>query len=186
MGFLTSFFLFLAVLVVLPAYSQDISLKQQVENNIPVDNIECRNEKHVLTERPNGKLACVYYETSVKLNWIILNTDTHRQLFVYELPVYNVVYDIKYTITNAQILSMEMIENNNSLLVNLDSRKDGELTIHIPTEMIDFISGHDGKSNLFVYINNEKIETTHNINDGIMAVSMKFPHPDPEIKIVMP
>jgi hypothetical protein len=31
--------------------------------------IECSNNKHVLSERPNGKLACVYPETAKYLKW---------------------------------------------------------------------------------------------------------------------
>ena len=52
--------------------SGDFSLKQQLENNMSADEIECRNNKHVLVERPNEQLACVYPESAEKLNWKII------------------------------------------------------------------------------------------------------------------
>lgn len=45
----------------------DFSLKQQLENNMTIEEIKCRNNKHVLVERPNEKLACVYPSSAEKL-----------------------------------------------------------------------------------------------------------------------
>ena len=50
----------------------DFSLKQQLKNNFKVEDIQCINPSHILVERPNEKLACVYPETAKKLNWEIL------------------------------------------------------------------------------------------------------------------
>lgn len=48
----------------------NLSLKQQIENNMSVDKITCSdNEKHVLVVRPNAKFACVYQSTVDKLGW---------------------------------------------------------------------------------------------------------------------
>ena len=46
-----------------------LSLKTQIENNLHVKQIECKNELQILTERSNGKLACVYPATAEKLGW---------------------------------------------------------------------------------------------------------------------
>ncbi len=51
----------------------DFSLKQQIENNMTVEEIDCRNNKHVLVLRSNDELACVYPESAEKLNWQIIN-----------------------------------------------------------------------------------------------------------------
>ena len=48
-------------------------LKFQVDHQVVLDNIKCSNPEHVLAERPNGRLACVSYETSEKLNWSVIN-----------------------------------------------------------------------------------------------------------------
>ena len=45
------------------------SLKQQVEEGLSFNEILCPNDNHVLAERPNGKLACVYENTVKKLKW---------------------------------------------------------------------------------------------------------------------
>ena len=54
----------------------DFSLKQQLENNMTLDEIECRNEKHILVERIRDQLACVYPTTAEKLGWKIINSRT--------------------------------------------------------------------------------------------------------------
>ncbi len=46
-----------------------LSLKIQIENNVHIKEIKCKNELQLLAERPNGKLACVLLETAEKLNW---------------------------------------------------------------------------------------------------------------------
>ena len=50
----------------------DFTLKQQIQNNMVANEIECNNNKHVLAERNNGKLSCVYQGTAEKFNWVIL------------------------------------------------------------------------------------------------------------------
>ena len=48
--------------------STPISLKKQLSNAINPQEIQCSNPEHVLVERSNGKLACVFSETAEKLN----------------------------------------------------------------------------------------------------------------------
>ncbi|MGI9567370.1 MAG: SBBP repeat-containing protein [Nitrosopumilus sp.] len=51
------------------------SLKHQIENTIPINNITCKNEDHILAERTNKKLACVYLNTAEKLDWKSIDPD---------------------------------------------------------------------------------------------------------------
>ena len=51
----------------------DYTLKQQIQNNLTLNEIECSNNKHVLVFRSNDQLACVYPESAEKLNWKIIN-----------------------------------------------------------------------------------------------------------------
>ena len=51
------------------------SLKHQIENAIPIDDITCKNEDHLLVERANEKLACVYLNTAEKLDWKSTDSD---------------------------------------------------------------------------------------------------------------
>ncbi|MCV0367670.1 MAG: hypothetical protein K5798_10475 [Nitrosopumilus sp.] len=48
------------------------SLKQQIADNVSMFEIKCPNPEHVLTQRPNSSLACVFPETQEKLNWQIV------------------------------------------------------------------------------------------------------------------
>ncbi len=51
------------------------SLKQQISNNIDMHEIKCPNPDHVLTQRPNSNLACVYESTAEKLDWQLIKTN---------------------------------------------------------------------------------------------------------------
>ena len=51
-------------------YLDNLTLKQQIENNFPITEISCINNLHVLVERPSGKLACVYETTVENFNWL--------------------------------------------------------------------------------------------------------------------
>lgn len=45
------------------------SLKQQINENLPKNEILCKDNSHVLVERTNGKLSCVYESTAKKFDW---------------------------------------------------------------------------------------------------------------------
>lgn len=163
----------------------EFSLRQQIENNMPVSEIKCKNDKHVLAERPNGKLACIYHETSEKLNWPIINADTNRILSVYELPVNDALYDIEYTVKGGIITNMMQNDDNNSLLITIDSNKDGEITLHIPHGVIDPIPKDSGDNWLIVLVNGEEVQSEQDVDDKLnRTVSLKFNHPDPEIELI--
>ena len=51
------------------------SLKHQIENAIPIKDIACKNENHLLVERTNEKLACVHLNTAEKLDWKSTDSD---------------------------------------------------------------------------------------------------------------
>ena len=51
------------------SYAEIMSLKQQIAMGLLHEEIICKNLNHVLVERLNGKLACVWENTAEKLNW---------------------------------------------------------------------------------------------------------------------
>lgn len=55
-----------------PTYPPLTSLKDQIKDGHHPHEIRCPDKDHVLTERPNDKLACVTEETAHKLNWKLL------------------------------------------------------------------------------------------------------------------
>lgn len=66
--------------------NKEKSLKQQIENNFSFNEILCPNNNHVLAERTNGKLSCVYYETAEKLNWTIRDKEVKVNLLLNNDP----------------------------------------------------------------------------------------------------
>jgi hypothetical protein len=48
-------------------------LKQQLQNQTPVDNILCKKSDHFLAERANKRLACVSMDTAKQLGWKLVH-----------------------------------------------------------------------------------------------------------------
>lgn len=85
-------FLSLVILLVPVAFASPFnfeeSLKQQINENIPKNEILCKNNKHVLVERTNEQLACVYETTAKKLDWKLVYDEIAREnLFLQKDPV---------------------------------------------------------------------------------------------------
>ena len=77
--------------VVAPQYDLVVvdrpTLKQQITNAIPANDILCNNHNHFLVERANSELSCVHFDTAKRLGWelvqfeeIILDPATKESL----------------------------------------------------------------------------------------------------------
>ena len=114
--------------------TESISLKHQLENNVPLDEIECKNKSHILTERPNEKLACVYESTSEKLHWNMVEFRIIELLSYYS----DDLFPVSYKITGAEINSIEMQESEPIIVVNITlwHQENSNLEIEIPFGLI--------------------------------------------------
>jgi len=112
---------------------------KQIKAGIAVQEIQCKNDLHVLTERPNGKVACVYGSTAEKLGWKIINPDIH-DISVFEVVKDDVIFDVGYTVKGGVVEDMAYNANTTSLLITIDSTDEGNLTLSIPRTLMD--SGH--------------------------------------------
>lgn len=115
----------------------EFSLKQQIENKMSVDEIECKNEKHILVERVNEQLACVYPFTAEQLGWKIINADSTMTPLVFEVVKDNKIFDVKYTIKGSIVQDMIYDTGESSILITMDAVDKGILTITIPRILID-------------------------------------------------
>lgn len=68
------------------SYSFDQSLKQQIADGLTFNEILCSNNNHVVSQRPNGNIACVYYETAEKLEWTIQDEEIRINLQLNNIP----------------------------------------------------------------------------------------------------
>ena len=113
------------------------SLKEQIQLNTVLPNIVCPNSEHSLVERPNGKLACITWETVQKTGW-----DVHYRFQVDlkdEFPVVkhdSTVFLVPFEITGATL--DDMYHENQKLVVMVSlNDKNGVLSITLPQGLLD-------------------------------------------------
>ena len=114
-----------------------LSLKDQIQITRILPNITCPNQEHVLTERPNGKLACVTNNTAEKTGWHI-----HYRNVVDTKALYTVakdgafVYHVSFEITGATL--DDMTHQNQTLTVHVTPNEEyGVLSFQMPLDILD-------------------------------------------------
>lgn len=137
---------------------------KQIKSGIPIDEIQCKNYKHVLTERHNGKPACVYYSTAEKLGWKILHADSTMTPMIFEVMKNEKIFDVEYYVKGGTVQDMVYDVDANILLVTVDAINKGSLTIHVPRNLIDAKMDYCPPRNadasddiFFVLINGEEV-----------------------------
>ena len=114
-----------------------LSLKDQLHIPRILPNITCPNQDHVLTERPNGKLACVTNHMAEKTGWHIHYrnvVDTKGQYTVAKDGSF--VYHVSFEITGATL--DDMAHYNQTLIVHVTPNKEyGVLSFQMPFDILD-------------------------------------------------
>lgn len=117
---------------------KELSLLKQSKLGISFNEMECKNDEHVLTERPNEKVACVYRSTAEKLGWdIVIILDTSPMMSVFKVVKDDTVFDVEYATKGGIIENMTYGSDTRSLLVTIDSTNEGSLTLSIPRTLLD-------------------------------------------------
>jgi len=76
--FLSLLVLFLPAAAFATPYDFDVTLKQQINEHTPKNEILCQDDSHVLVERTNNNLACVFLTTAEKLQWELVYDEIAR------------------------------------------------------------------------------------------------------------
>ena len=109
-------------------------LKYQAEYFI-LPNIVCPNQDHVLTERPNGKLACVTNSTVEKTGWHIHYRNVVDTKGAVPINSPGTVNLVRFEITGA-ILD-KMVYENQMLVTSVTPTKEyGVLSVQLPTNTL--------------------------------------------------
>lgn len=122
-----------------------MSLKQQIKNNMSADEIECRNDKHVLAERENGELACVSPSNAQILGWYVHSTnewsydgpEIHIETSTFEVVKDDKIFDVEYEILGGMIQDMVYQKDVTSMMITMNATNEGSLTVTIPRDLID-------------------------------------------------
>ena len=67
-------------------------LRDQLDQGIETDQIQCDNSNHILVQRTNGKMACVTESTAKKKGWEAISDSTQK--IVYDYPISSKVKSI--------------------------------------------------------------------------------------------
>ena len=115
----------------------EFTLKHQIENKMSSLEIECKNEKHVLVERNNSTLACVYPSTAEKLGWNTVRTDSILMSSVFEVVNDMIIFDVEYSLSEGTIQDITYDADTNLILITMDASEKAILTITLPRDLID-------------------------------------------------
>lgn len=122
---------------VYPVPWEDRSPLKQFKDGVDPHKIQCVNDLHLLTERPNGKIACVYPLTAEKLGWKIINAASTLTPSIFEVPKDDRIFDVEYAIKGGMVKDMVFRNSTNSILVTIDSIDEGSLSLSIPRSLLD-------------------------------------------------
>ncbi len=121
---------------VYPVPWEDRPPLKQFKDGVDPHKIQCRNDLHVLTKRPNEKIACVYPLTAEKLGWKIISADSTLTPSIFEVPKNDRIFDVEYGIRGGMVKDMVFSNKTNSLLVTIDSTGKGILSLSIPRSLL--------------------------------------------------
>lgn len=143
------------------------SLKDQVNDNKPKQNINCPDNNHILIERPNRELACVYPYTMVKQQWSLVD-DSFWSLVIKNEQQYGVFTHLSET---QNIENLKYNQDKNSIIIQVISDKPETLSVNINRELLDLNTEScrptPGDRNYFVLINGvEVVYDMRNITDN--------------------
>jgi len=165
--------------------NEKMTLKQQLSDKMDWDDMVCPNTQHVLTERSNGKIACVYPTTAEKFGWYIHHPIEMPVISLFKIIKENETFEVNYEIKNGKVIDMINVDKDNSLIINIDSSNDGQIILYIPHGVIDPIPKDSGDNWLFVLINGEEVESKQIVDDELnRTVTINFNHVDPVIEII--
>ena len=110
------------------------SLKYQAQFFL-LPNIVCPNQDHILTERPNGKLACVTNSTAEKTGWHIHYRNVVDTKGAVPINSPGTVNLVRFEITGATL--DKMVYENQRLVASVTPTKEyGVLSVQLPANTL--------------------------------------------------
>jgi hypothetical protein len=101
------------------------------------------------------------------------------------IQVYGVDDMIEYDIDGAKLIYIIPDENSFSLLVNIDTTKDGQITLNLPRELIDAKKQNDQDETFIILIDGmEVLHDELSTDSKYRKISIDFEHGDSEIEII--
>jgi len=160
-----------------------LSLKSQIFFNTPLNETSCKNNNHILSERNNGKLACVtpYAMVKMQLNPVddsfwsdVMRNDQGYIIFAHLSKTQN-VESVKYE------------QDANSVIVHMISDNPEKLSVKVDKEIIEYPSEecpgnveYPDWAKYMVLINGEEVDYDERINHEkyrYLEIQIDLPNP---------
>jgi len=154
--------------------------KQQTSVGILPSDVECKKDLVLIFKATNNSPACVKPESIPKLidrGWAKLVTiqPDIGKTGKYSLEIDNgKVFDIKYSVKGANILSMNSLKEKNSVKINLDSPYAGSLIISMPRQLIDAKISENVDDLFFVFVDGNEVPYTEIKENTIRTLTIGF------------
>lgn len=183
--------LFFAVLIsgpflVITADAGGPSLKMQKDWGYDSVEFGCWYDASVLVERPNGKYACVYPYTAVRLGWDVVINDTNSKFIETKIGEYDIFAHFSRGITGNTIT---YDKNHNSLIIDLFAKSNGKLSLAMPQTFIDMQTAYCSEprsgDDYFVLIDGEEVAYEQKISDEtMMYLEILYPTHGGRIEVI--
>ena len=162
------------------------SLKMQKDWGYDSEDFGCWYHASVLVERPNGKFACVYPYTAIKLGWDVVINDTNSAFI--ETKVNN--HDILAYFSGSVIgNTITYNENDNSLVIDVFTKTHGKLSLAMPTDFAEMQTAYCPEprtiDDYFVLIDGEEVAFEKKISDNtLMYLEVSYPVNGGRIEVI--
>lgn len=162
------------------------TLKMQKGWGYDSDEFGCWYDASVLVERPNGKFACVYPHTAVKLNWNVVINPTNSNFIETKVDDYDIFAHFSRGVVGNTIT---YDEHSNSLIVDLFAKSYGTLSLAIPKTLMDTQTEHCllpiPYDDYFVLIDGEEVAFEQKIfHDIIRYLEISYPINGGRIEVI--
>lgn len=152
-----------------------LPLLQQVKNGVLPENITCKDGLELIFKLSNNSPACVKPQTTEKLiqrGWSEYQFDSTIQVEGSDVV-------LRYNIQNAILHSIHDVSDEGILRIELESSKQGTMTVEIPKNNSLCIDGEwlvlvDGRDTYFDEINNKKSS----------VITFDFPNDSKNIELI--
>lgn len=159
------------------------TLKEELIDYKPGEQIICPNPDHVLVLRPNTQWACVYPETAQHLKWDLVSfPEFEPQKITTYVFAHDNYHNVSYQISDGDVDSIKFMLDFYSLIIKITPSSEGELILTIPTGENGLFKDYCEENNMYsdtehfmILVDGEEVEhESSEINTDLKNVKLDY------------